>query len=163
MERQRQVQVSAEWQKYDDWVMQLPPGASFRGQWPEESSQEFIDLHQRLTISERMYGLIGNYPPIEEVRTRLVEEVQQRDREELSGIEQQPLGVSAKQFVEGRFAHLNDREREVLELVTGRDGIFRTQKEVASTIGLSERSVRRIKKNALTKLRQAPTPNPFFT
>ena len=50
---------------------------------------------------------------------------------------------------------LNPRERQIMELRFGlRDGVERTQKEVADSIGISQSYISRLEKRIIKRLRQ---------
>jgi hypothetical protein len=138
--------VPREWQRYEQWRNET----SFtdrlrtsRGEWPEGTPLEVIDIQTKTTPSERLlWGIYGNYPAFGEIQARTVEDVQGKE--------------TLQQEVDRAISEsgLTDRERLVLRGRFGLDdGRWRTQTALAQEIGRSPRTVGRIENSALRKMK----------
>lgn len=151
-------------------------------EWPEGTPEIVRELHDKTTAEERLMGSIfGDYPPLAEIQARSVEdvkrmeaEVAQKRRERLASRVGEPVDTTLtegelqtkhtemfgrlQEQVEKTLSGLDERERLVLRGRFGlEDGSSRTQAELAEEIGRSPRTVRRIERSALQKLRQPST------
>lgn len=153
------------------------------GQWPEGTPQVFVDIYTKTTTEERLLGSIFNkYPSVEEIQARpadyvakMNEERAARRRErlasqlgepedstttlaelelaELKARHAQTSGI-LREHVEQVLGSLTSRERQVLQGRFGLvDGKPRTLKQLGEEIGKSPRTVGRIERSALDKLR----------
>ncbi len=141
--------------------------------WPEGTPQHFTDLYSNILPEEGlMWGIFGDYPPIEEILSRTPEDMQRLESERGEprlGRLALALGGSGAVFpmpdihslLERPFSVLADRERVVVRQRLGLDdGRSKTQAEVAKTIGCSIRTIRRIEQGAFRKLRGLTLSDP---
>lgn len=186
----RTPRVPRIWREFNAWVKQTPAevrvqGAA-HGQWPEGTPSVFVDMYTKTTAEERLLGSIFNeYPPVEEIQTRPADYVtkmneerakQRRERlsrqlgepenttatlEELEAKHTQTFGTLREQ-VEQVLGSLTSRERQVLQGRFGLvDGKSRTLKQLGEEIGRSPRTVGRIERTALQKLRHPSAQRPL--
>lgn len=60
-----------------------------------------------------------------------------------------------KNLLKSAISHLSERERSIMEMRFGlRDGVERTQKEVADTLGISQSYISRLEKRIILRLRK---------
>lgn len=188
--RTRAPRVFRVWREFFAWVQQTPAEVRIQGaahgRWPEGTPSVFIDMYTKTTAEERLLRNIFNkYPSVEEIQARPADYVakmneeraqQRRERlarqlgepedttatlEELEAKHSQTFGTLREQ-VEQVLNSLTPRERQVLQGRFGQvDGKTRTLKQIGEEIGKSPRTVGRIEKRALQKLRQPSTQRPL--
>lgn len=157
LSKQQGPQVT--WKKYNNWRASLTREQRVmgraHGQWPEGTSQAFIDLEARITAEDRILNSIfGEHTPsIEEILTRpddylKIKAEESRRRAEAHG------GRLLRDQIESCLLSLNPRERRVLELRFGlEDGRSRTLEEAGREINRSRSTAWRVEHTALRKLR----------
>ncbi|KKR24703.1 MAG: hypothetical protein A3C27_02700 [Candidatus Levybacteria bacterium RIFCSPHIGHO2_02_FULL_39_36] len=178
----RTPRVPRVWREFNAWVKQTPGEVRVQGtahgQWPEGTPAVFVDLYTKTTVEERLLGSIFNdYPSVDEIQARpadyvakMNEERASRRRERLASQLGEPEDSTAnlaeleakhaqtfgtlREQVEQVLGSLTSRERQVLQGRFGlTDGKSRTLKQMGEEIGYSPRTVGKIEKRALEKLR----------
>lgn len=153
------------WKDFDKWYHGLSREERImggHGQWPEGTPQVFIELNTKTTPEDILLASIfGEKLPTEEILARPdnyleIQAEESRKRLEAHG------GKLLKERVEETLASLTDRERFVMRLRFGlEDGRTRTQAQIGLEIGFSPRTVGRIERKALTKLRNPLRAKPL--
>lgn len=115
------------------------------------SDADWEEVKDKTTKKEKLlWQIFEDFPPIEELRARTDEQVEELKRNETTR-ELPPQRVSNALDV------LTPRERQAIELRNGiKDGQPRTQVKTGEEMGCSATTVRRIEKKALEKLRRMP-------
>lgn len=140
------------WRGFRRWLKQTPDEVRIMGvdrdEWPAGTPQVYVDLLTKTTGGERSLSAIGLYPSVIEIQARSAEDVA-RIREE----EARAVSILAGQVDELRRS-LTLVERRVLQGRFGLDdGKSRTLAQMAVEIGRSPRTVGRIERRALDKLK----------
>lgn len=173
--RSHKPRVPRVWRELSKWVRQTPDEIRYKGartgEWPEGTSQLFIDLFTKTTNEERLLGeLFGKFPSIEEVQARPADYVAQKRRERLisqagepedTALSTEELELKArknlvplKEQVERVLNSLTPRERSVLQDRFGlEDGRSRTKEELAQKYNCSPDEIEETEARALRKLR----------
>lgn len=162
-----------EWREYQRTYRQISPADRRRGAregvWPEGTSQAFIDLYTKSTAEDKLLWFIFGTPSAEEIQ-----EIRQRTPEDLRKLQEEreergeqlqvrydamfPRGIKDEVDQIMEMDGLSPVEANVLKQRFGlEDGRSRTQREIGEQIGRSPRTVGRIERTALQKLRQPST------
>ena len=165
-ERRRPQPIPPKWKEYHAWTgahLRTARQAVETGVWPEETPQSVIDVFAKSPAGERRdWELTSVYPSFDKVLTRSQEEVKAlrdieraRHRWVQEHVERDPRGLHQK--VHDALSSLSERESDVLIQRFGlEDGRSRSNREIAQNIGRSPRTVQRIEKKAMGKLRGSP-------
>lgn len=176
------AQIAPEWQGFNHWYSVIDSKQRMqirKGQVPDGTPLEYVELVNKTTADERLFGsMLGDYPSIEEVRSRTVEQVREMEnqkhqerRVKLAARANQPSDTTMSdselakeaerihgnlmQQVDGILAKLDPIERQVtIESFGLNDGKGKTAEEISKTMGLPVDQVREIEERALSKLRR---------